>query len=136
MDKDPTPQQLINLFLFELCHYNATFDDAPSALSESEIITLKVALLDGWTNIGLFEQTDSRSEFELITKRSFRGNNSGLESKYGNSIPDYANDLSAISDTLQRFNLLGGVIDTLRHYGVMPTAEAYCKVILRLNNSL
>jgi hypothetical protein len=94
MDKDPTPQQLINLFLFDLCHHNATFDDAPSALSESEIITLKVALLDGWTNIGLFRET--------ATRFSFVGNNGKVQ---GVHIPDYAIDLNAAFGVFERLKI-------------------------------
>ena len=121
MDKDPTPQQLINLFLFELCHNKATFDDAPSMLSESEIITLKVALIDGWTNIGLFDDTSS--------KFAFVGTNEKLKARYGGYIPDYVNDLSAITYTLERFNLMYRAMSA-SYKCVVPTSFAYCKFFI------
>lgn len=129
-----TPQKRINLFLLDLCHGEAAFDDAPSYLSEDQILNLKVALIDGWQDIQLFSTT--------ATKYSFVGTNERLKGKYGCHIPDYANDLNAVVLLCESANIkwsacrdaaqanLGDII-VIEHGKNAPLA--LCNLLLKLD---
>jgi len=92
-----TPQKLTDSFLFDLCHGKTTFDHAPSNLTEAQILSLKVALIDGWEDIRLFNTASP--------KYSFVGTNERLKHQYGVHIPDYAESLDAIWGVFSQLQL-------------------------------
>lgn len=92
-----TPQKLTDSFLFDLCRGETTFDYAPSNLTKAQILSLKVALIDGWEDIRLFNTASP--------KYSFVGTNEQLKHQYGVYIPNYAENLDAIWGVFNKFQL-------------------------------
>lgn len=97
MTEEITPQRAVNLFLSELSNGQASFEQAPLVLSEDQILTLKIALIDGWTNLELFS--------EATLRFCFIGVNERVKSLYGVYIPDYTRRLDAIASVYHRLNI-------------------------------
>ena len=85
---------------------NYNVDAIAPDLTELEQLNLKVAAIAGWTDIKVWD--NSRSQERKPKKRLFVGNNDRKE--LGIFVPDYASDLNAIADLVNRFCFIDGRI--------------------------
>ena len=119
---------------------NYNVDAIASELTELEQLNLKVAAIAGWTDIKVWD--NSRSQERKPKKRLFVGNHDRKE--LGIFIPDYANDLNAISPVITHFGYGWSITsdgDAFITCGLELVAEicektpaiALCKLLLELN---